>query len=183
MQRTERVAIQTRLENLFVFIPLTKRPSRGRFRPSAIVNLFRNITSTSLFLGHRQVYRHAECQALPTPAPEEHKRLSGVELDGRKARGSGGAGPGMQADRLGECRMDGTGRGHASAFSQPVGLHPRAGSAGSAGLPAVQLDSAQPLVFLRGGRGKSLALRMPIDLPMPEKQGGRCDVAEKINDS
>jgi len=56
---------------------------------------------------------------LPDAGPEKRKRLNGVELGGRKARGSGGAGLGMQADRLGECRMDGTGRGRASAGGEP----------------------------------------------------------------
>src|SRR6266498_1729383 len=36
----------------------------------------------------------------PDAGPEKRKRLNGIELSGRKAHGSGGAGPGMQADRL-----------------------------------------------------------------------------------
>ncbi len=48
---------------------------------------------------------------LPHAAPEERKRLNGVELGGREARGSGGARAGMHAGLLGECRMDGMGRG------------------------------------------------------------------------
>ena len=44
-------------------------------------------------------------------APEERKRLNGIELDGRKDGGSGGARTAMRADLLGECQVDGAGRG------------------------------------------------------------------------
>ena len=56
-------------------------------------------------------------------------------------------------------------------------MHPRAGSAASAGLATAQLDSAQPLALLRGGVGEPGTPRA-IDLPMPERRGGRCDISD-----